>query len=67
MAMIFVSSLNNGIEGRPNYAVKIGAQENSVNIAGYYTRRISGLKAIVNVIVLTLNRMISVSKHLDFL
>ena len=64
--MPIVSSLHTGMDGTSNYAVKTGFQENSVNIAGFYRRRISGLKAIVDVIVLTLNRMISVSQHLDF-
>ena len=63
-----MSSLNTGLEGASNYAVITGFQEISKNIAAavVYPRRKSGLKAVFDVRILTLNRMISVSQHLDF-
>ena len=64
-----MSSLNTGLEGASNYPVITGFQEISKNISAavvVYPRRKSGLKAAFDVNILTLNRMISVSQHLDF-
>ena len=68
--MTLVSSLNTGLEGASNYLVKTEIFKKKsfkyVIIVVSWRKRKSGLIVVFDVLVLTLNRMISVSQHLDF-